>query len=373
MRIEINLDHIRRNTEGVVRVCAAHGIEVVGVTKCCCGHPAVAHAMLAGGVQQLAESRIQHVQRLREAGIDARVMFLRLPRLSEAQDVVRLTQVSLNSEVETVRALSDAAQALGITHQVILMLETGDRREGVMPDEAVDAARLIARLPNIELIGIGSNLGCIGGVWPTQDKVQLLVEIAERIERAIGINLSVISAGNTNHLDLVRRGEMPARVNQLRIGHGILLGPALPNVPLPYPFHPVFSVVAEVIELKTKPSAPDGMIATDAFGRVPQWEDRGLRLRAILALGRQDMLVECLRPRRPGVVFVGASSDHTVLDVTEADPPVHVGEELEFEPAYGAVATAMASREVPQVLIGTPAPIHVPTAPSTRCLSCSRE
>src|SRR5512139_94121 len=102
MRIEVDCERIRRNAQVIVRLCAARGIDVVGVTKACCGHPQVARAMLAGGVTMLADSRLTNVRRMREGGIDSDVMLLRLPRLSEADEVVTLTQISLNSEVETV-------------------------------------------------------------------------------------------------------------------------------------------------------------------------------------------------------------------------------------------------------------------------------
>jgi predicted amino acid racemase len=162
-------------------------------------------------------------------------MLLRLPCLSEADEVVRLTQASLNSEVETVRALSGAAQARGLTHQVILMVELGDRREGVMPEQALDTVRTVQALPGIDLVGIGANLVCIGGVLPTRENAQLLVDVAESIEQTLGIRFRVISGGNTYSLDLVVRREMPARVNQLRVGEGILLGlNSVTNNPLPY-------------------------------------------------------------------------------------------------------------------------------------------
>jgi len=350
MRIEIDCEAIRHNTAGVVKACAARGIEVAAVTKACCGHPEVARAMLAGGAGLLAESRLNSVRRLREAGIDADVLLLRLPRLSEAADVVRLTQMSLNSEGKTVRALSRAAQAQDLTHQVILMVETGDRREGVMAGQALDTARAMVGLPGIDLVGVGTNVACISGVLPSQENVQSLVDVAESIERALGIRFRVISGGNTYNLDLLDDDAVSARVNQLRIGHGILVGPPTPYKPLPFPFQTVFNVVAEVIEVQTKPSAPEGQTLVDAFGLVPRWDDLGPRQRAILAIGRQDLYVDGLRPKRPGARIVGASSDHLVVDVTEADPPVHVGDELEFDPIYAAVATAMASVGVTQVV-----------------------
>ncbi|MGD8967520.1 MAG: alanine/ornithine racemase family PLP-dependent enzyme [Anaerolineae bacterium] len=351
MRLEVDCERIRRNAATIAELCASRGIDVVGVTKSCCGHPEVARAMLAGGVRTLAESRLSNVRRLRDAGIQADVMLLRLPALSEADEVVRLTHVSLNSEIETVRALSRAAQRRGVTHQVILMVETGDRREGVMPQDALEAARTMRALPGIDLVGIGTNLVCIGGVLPTIESTQALVDLVRSIERAFETRFRVISGGNTYSLDFVLRDEMPRGVNQLRVGEGILLGVnSVTKNPLPCPHQDAFMVVAEVIEVKTKPSLPEGPMATDAFGRVPEWEDLGLRRRAILAMGEQDMRISGLRPRRQGVTIVGASSDHLVVDVTDAHPPVQLGDELVLDPQYTAVATAMASAGVPKVI-----------------------
>ena len=352
MRIEVDCARLQRNTEAVVKLCAPHGIEVVGVTKACCGHPDVARAMLAGGASRLAESRLSNVRRLRQAGVEAEIMLLRLPAMSEADEVVRLTQVSLNSQVETVRALSQAASARGVTHRVILMVETGDRREGVMPERALEVSRAMASLPNIELIGLGANTTCIGGVLPTRENTQLLVDVAETVERQLGIHFQTISAGNSASLALLLRDEMPARANQLRVGGAIMIGEvdSTGDWPDALPHQDAFIVTAEVIEVDTKPSVPEGRLAPNAFGDIPHWPDLGPRRRAILALGRQDLHVECLIPKRPGVTILGASSDHLVLDVTETSPPVRLGEELEFRPLYGAVATAMSSAVATQII-----------------------
>jgi len=344
MYIEVDCERLRLNTQTIAGLCAPHGIEVVGVTKACCGQPEAARAMLAGGASKLGESRLGNVRRLREAGIAAEIILLRLPALSEAEEAVRLTETSLNSQVETVRALSRAAVAQGRVHQVILMIEIGDRREGVMPERALEAARGMAELPNIELIGMGGNTTCIGGVLPTRQNTQLLVETAEAVERALGLRFKTISAGNSASLALLLRGEMPARANQLRIGGAIVIGEVdstgeWPNV---LPHQDAFIVKAEVIEVETKPSRPEGIVAPNAFGEIPNWPELGLRRRAILALGRQDLQIESLIPYRAGVTILGASSDHLVVDVSEASPAVQLGEELAFRPLYGAVATGMA-------------------------------
>lgn len=352
MRIEVDCERIRRNTEAVATLCAPQGIELAGVTKACCGHPAVARAMLAGGAGLLAESRLDNVRRLRKAGIHCPVLMLRLPSFDEVGEVVRLTQASLNSQVETVRALSRAAQAQGVDHRVILMVEAGDRREGIMPERVLEVARAMAGLPHIELAGLGVNVTCIGGVLPTRENTQLAVDLAIDVERALGLRLPTISAGNSASLALLLRGEMPARATQLRVGGAILIGEvdSTGDWPTAMPHQDAFVVWAPVIEVETKPSTPEGPVAPNAFGEVPVWPDKGRRRRAIVAAGRQDLVIESLVPHRPGVTIVGASSDHLVLDVTEADPAVRLGEELAFRPLYGAIATGMASRTATKVI-----------------------
>jgi predicted amino acid racemase len=331
----------------------------VAVTKACCGHPDVARAMLAGGATMLAESRLRNVRRLREAGVDAPVMMLRLPSLSQVDEVVALTQVSLNTQVQTVRALSRAAQSQGVTHQVILMLETGDRREGVMPENALQVARGMVGLPNLELIGMGANVTCIAGVLPTRENTQLLVDVAEEIEQELGIRFQTMSAGNSATLALILRDEMPARATQLRVGGAILIGEvdSTGDWPEALPHKDAFTVTAEVIEVETKPSVPEGPIAPNAFGETPEWPDLGDRRRAILAVGRQDLQIEGMIPLWAGVSILGASSDHVVLDVTEAEPPVRLGDELTFRLLYGAVATGMASSAATQIVHPLPKPL----------------
>jgi predicted amino acid racemase len=350
MRIEYDRDRIQHNAETLVHLCAAQGIEIVGVGKGTCGNIDVAKAMLAGGVRMLGESRLPVIRRLRAGGIDADFMLLRIPRPSEALEIVQLAKVSLNSEVKTVQALSSAAASLGVRHQVLLMLELGDRREGMLPEKAIKAAGEILRLPNIDLIGTAVNWACVSGVMPSAHKLDQLVAVTEEIERVYSISLPVISGGSTANLSLVLDGQSPRRVNQLRVGEAILLGTNMPVWrPIPGLLQETFTLVAEVIEVQTKPSLPDGEILYDAFGQVPVFIDHGIRRRAIVAMGKQDLFVDALTPRRRGITYVAASSDHMVLDVTDAEEPIEVGDELEFDTTYAGVATAMGRLDLLQV------------------------
>jgi predicted amino acid racemase len=355
MRIEYDCDLIRHNAKTVVALCATHGIDVVGVGKGSCGNVDIARAMLAGGIQMLGESRLPVMRRLRTGGIDANFMLLRIPRPSEAGEIVQLAKVSLNSELEAVRALSTAAVRAGVRHEVLLILEMGDRREGALLEAAVATAGRMLDLPNIDLVGTAVNWGCVSGVMPSVDKLQQLVDVTEEIERIYGVTLPVVSGGNTANLTLVLEGRTPARINQLRVGEAILLGTNVPFWnPIPELTPGTFTLAAEVIEVQTKPTLPDGEIGYDAFGGIPTFTDFGLRRRAIVAMGKQDLFVDALTPRRGGISIVAASSDHTVLDVTDAEPPIEVGDEVVFDMTYAAVATAMGRLDLLQMPTAQP-------------------
>jgi predicted amino acid racemase len=356
MTVTISVDcrMVRANAAAVVAMCAARGVEVTGVTKCCCGEPALARAMLSGGITMLGDSRVDSVRRLREAGVDCELWLLRSPAFSEVDDVVRLTQVSLNSEVAVVEALSAAAQQHGTRHGALLMVDTGDHREGVLPEEAVPVAEAIEALPGIDLVGVGTIVGELCGVLPTHENHELIVDVAEEVEKALGRRLRWISGGTSCSLPFVDAGTLPGRINHLRVGDAILIGPEETEettaYPLPIPHREVFFVAAEVIEVIRKPWLPIGPIGPDANMCIRHWEDRGHRRRAIVALGEQDMRTQHLAPRRLGVEIIGASSDHLVLDVEDAQPPVHVGESLDFVARYCAVASAWPNRLVRRIL-----------------------
>ena len=280
------------------------------------------------------------------------MLLLRLPSQSEADQVVALAQTSLNSEIETVRALGRAAVAQGLTHDVILMVEMGDRREGVMPEDALPAARAMAAVDGVELIGIGTSLSCIGGILPTCENMTWFIDIVEKLEQDLGRQFEIVSGGHTGNLGFVYRGEMPDRVNHLRIGEGILFGvDSTTFCELPMPCRHTFKVFAEVIELKDKPSLPSGGPSastpstacrrgrTTASADAPSWRSERSTCRPTASW-----------PARPGITYVGASSDHLVLDVTDARPPVRLGEELEFDVLYPAISTGWSSVNTTKVI-----------------------
>ncbi|MHB9057517.1 MAG: alanine/ornithine racemase family PLP-dependent enzyme [Bacillota bacterium] len=353
-RIEIDLPKIEANTRTIVAMCHRAGVnEVIGVTKGTLAHPGVARAMLAGRATGLADARLRNLARLREEGFTAPLTLLRLPSLSQVDEVVRLADRSLNSEPETLRALSRAAVAAGRTHGVTLMVELGDRREGMPPEEVVETARLVAGLPGLELVGLGTNLTCYGAVIPSPANVGRLVELAETVRHEVGRPVPVVSGGNSSSLKLVMDGKLPRGVTELRIGDALMRGHETAYGELiPGTTDETFTVVAEVVEVREKPSLPDGEMGHDAFWNVPIFTDRGIRRRAILALGRQDVAPDNLAPLDQGMIVLGASSDHLLVDVSDAAGPVRLGDEVRFLPSYAGILQAMTSPYVDQLVVG---------------------
>ena len=271
--------------------------------------------------------------------------------------MVRITDISLNSETDVLKALDVQAGLQDRRHQVILMVDLGDLREGFWDrNELLEAALLVENhLHNLELAGIGTNLGCYGSIAPTPEKLQELVQCAEMIEANIGRELEFISGGATSSLPRIFEDNMPSRVNLLRVGEGILLAKDLQDLwgyDMSYMHRDVFTLRAEVIEVKDKPTYPVGEIMFDSFGNTPEYEDRGIRKRAILGLGKVDYAFpEDLIPRERGISVIGASSDHTILDVEDAERDIKVGDIIEFDMCYSNLVYVSCSDNVEKVYI----------------------
>ena len=344
--IIIDLNKIEHNARTIVALCRKNGIEVCGVTKVTCGMPQVARAMLRGGVACIGESRMKNIHRLKANGVATEYTLLRIPPLSAAEDIVTSVNMSLNSELSVIQALSEAAFRRGLTHNIMIMVDLGDLREGVWPDDLLPMVREVVELPGIRIAGLGTNLSCYGGVKPSEKNMGQLVEYARRIEDAFDIKLRYISGGNSSSLNLIASGKMPRAVNHIRIGEGILLGRETVNrTAWPGTFQDAFLLKAEIVELKEKPSMPIGETGEDAFGGKPHFIDKGERDRAILNIGREDVVVEGLKSVDPKISILGASSDHLIADVTEAEN-VELGDELAFLMNYGALLAAMTSEYV---------------------------
>ncbi|MBK5241764.1 ornithine racemase Orr [Clostridium sp.] len=340
--VEVDLVKLTHNAKKVLAMCNEKNIDVTMVTKVFCANKPIVEAILSAGVKSVADSRIMNLKKMND--LNCTKMMLRIPMISEAEEIVRYSDVSLNSELATIVKLGHAAKDSNKTHNIILMVDLGDLREGVLIQDLIKTVEKIIEIDNVKLIGLGTNLTCYGGVIPDRENLGKLIELKLDVEKTFGLNLSVISGGNSSSLYMVMNDTMPKEINQLRIGESIVLGRETAyGLHVPNCYEDAFILKGEIIEIKSKPTLPRGTIGMDAFGNKPDFKDDGIRKRAIIAVGRQDIRLEGLTPMDKNISIFGASSDHLIIDVTDCEKELTVGDIVDFKIDYGCLLAAMTS------------------------------
>lgn len=354
--LEIHPDTVRANAAAVCGLCREHGIAVAGVIKFSDGSVPLARAYMDGGCTEIASSRISHLSEIKRDMPQVPTLLIRAPMLCEVEETVLWCDTSLNTDLRTLRALDAAAARQGRRHGVILLLDVGDLREGVLTEgELCAQARTIERkLPHLRLKGVGSTFGCYGAVLPDRENLSRLVQAAELVEQAIGRRLELISGGSSSSLLPLCGGELPQRINHLRVG-GFIANPISMRLNrgfiLPGVEEDTVFLRAQIIEVNDKPTAP-AKATLNWAGNPVHYEDRGVRRRAIAALGAADVGdVTKLLPVQPGVRILGGSSDHLILDISECAISYQTGDEVTFRMFYGPLLHAFTSRLVKKVYI----------------------
>ncbi len=355
-QLRIDLSKIRNNLDTVVSIAKQGGCSLMIVTKGFCADEHIVGEILKNDyVSYLADSRVQnlasYVDKAHMAGKET--VLLRLPMLCEIEDVVRYADISQNSELETIRALDAEAAKQNKKHKVILMIDMGDLREGMFfqDEEAIlKTCCEILKMEHVVLEGIGVNLSCYGAIIPKPDNLGGLCAIAEKIEKKFSIRLNIVSGGNSSSVYLIPKGELPAKINNLRLGESFILGNETAySQRIPGTYNDAVTLRAQIIELKHKPSLPIGDVGVDAFGQVPSYEDRGWIDRAIFAVGKQDMNPDGLTPLNTKADVLGASSDHLIMDVTKEN--YKLGDTVDFSLDYGALLKLFTSAYIERAYI----------------------
>jgi predicted amino acid racemase len=342
----IDMNKVRNNAKVIQDLCEDNGVELACVIKGFNGIPEVAEEMVKSGCKQLGSSRMEQLREIKLRGLGIDTLLLRIPMLSEAELVVKYADISLNSQKEVLDKLNVLALEYGIRHRVILMRDLGDLREGLFDRESLTelAVYVENELSGLILEGIGTNLSCYGSITPSEDNLNELVDNAEEIEDIIGRELKYISGGATTTLPLLYMGKLPERINHLRVGEGIICALDLPlywDTEIDGLETGVFRIEAEVIEIAKKPTYPIGTKCVNAFGDTPEYIDRGVRSRVLLAIGNKDVgSYTKLLPTEEGIELVGASSDHLIIDIENAKREIKLGDIFEFDLFYQGVLFA---------------------------------
>ncbi|MDP8011795.1 MAG: alanine/ornithine racemase family PLP-dependent enzyme [Thermoplasmata archaeon] len=340
-KLFIFLNKIEENARKLKHLLSKEGIDILGITKVMLGNPKYAEILIKSGITNIGDSRIQNITKMKKYGIDAKFFQIRAPQISEVEYTVKYADAAFVTEIETVKALSYYSKKLERKFGYLVMVEMGDLREGVMPEDLLQFVNESMKY-GIEFLGIGTNLGCYGGVIPTREKIDELVQLKDLLEDH-GISSKIVSGGATDTLQLFEKKELKG-INQLRLGESIVLGrDTTGNREIEYLNRDTVILEAEIIEIKNKPSKPYGKIGHDAFGHVPEIPDIGIRRRAIIALGKQDVELESLIPLDNKIKILGGSGDHVILDITDSEENYKVGSVIKFNVLYPALLKLMTS------------------------------
>lgn len=357
-RITINPEVLRHNIDVIDGWMTKHGANWTLVTKVLCGHADTLHVLQKLGVRSMGDSRIDNLQAIERIVPNFESWYLRLPHLSAVPRIVAAADVSLNSEIEIIKAINQEAGRQNRVHRIIVMIELGDLREGILPGSLVEFYKQIFELPHIEVIGIGANIGCLAGAVPNKDQLMQLALYRELLELKFERKLPMISAGSSSVLPLLLEEQVPKAINHFRIGEAVFLGTDLINGgTLPGLRDDAITLEAEIIEIKEKNLVPmgDTSLITPFESDIPNDENaeanpsrRGYRV--IVAIGQLDTDVAGLTPRQPGFRLAGASSDVAVLNIGENDAGLKIGDSIQFGVNYSALLRLMSGKYTDQVI-----------------------
>lgn len=339
--ITINLRKIQDNLDQIRKLCQESGLQLTPVSKVVMGHPKIAR-LYQEETHSIGDSRIYDILRMKFHGIEGPFMLIRTPALSDVESVVESCDISMQSDLEVLSAMNDVALKLNKKHRVIIMLEMGDLREGILLEQLKAFLQKSRTFTGISLEGVGTNATCFAGLIPTVENLSFLFEACQIFEDLIQ-KKPIVSGGGSNLMPLILSKKLPSCINHVRIGESIVMGvDAIRGEAIPGTWQDCFSLSGEVIELITKASKIMGPLAHNAFGENPTFVDAGPRKRALLNIGRLDTDIKQIQAINKGVQILGASSDHLVLDVEDAKD-LHIGALLEFRLNYSSLLFAMNS------------------------------
>lgn len=351
----INLKKLRYNLNFLQNYCKLKGLEMIGVVKGCYAVLPIIHCFYHEGLTTLGLSKVSVVNQIAPF-LHQKPLLITLPSKNQAAQVTRFFKASLNSEISTIRALAKAANQNRAYHEILLMVDNGDLREGVMPDKVLKTVQEILKIKStyLKFAGLGANLACCSGTLPSHENLTILQDLAEEIESKLAVEVKTISIGGSVVLDWMQSNNLPPRINQIRLGEAIFLG-NIPAVNRPHPslYTDVLTFMGEVLELKEKPSTPTGQIGRNLLGKVPVFKNRGHRKRAIINFGLLDTEPTGLTPRLAHLERISCTSNYTIYDVTDCEKHIQTGDVLKFDLNFRAMVQSFLSPYIQIKVIDT--------------------
>ncbi len=352
--LKVYRDKLKHNHAFLSELFKKNDIEWGAVTKLFCGNEDLIREIINLGIREVHDSRISNLAVVKKIDPDVQTVYIKPPPRKIIPDIVRFADVSFDSDIGTIKMLSKEAKKQKKVHKIIIMIEMGDLREGVVREDLVDFYEQVFKLPNISISGIGTNLNCLHGVMPNTDKLIQLSLYKQIIELKFNKKIPYISGGTSVTVPLLLRNQIPHEINHFRIGESLYFGLDLFSGKTIEGMEPsVMELFSQIIELYEKPVVPSGELGSNPFGEVAEIDEKlygKTSNRAIIDVGFLDIDPKFLIPVNPNVEIVDASSDMLVVDVGENKDGYKVGDMLRFRLKYMGALGIMNSDYIDKII-----------------------
>lgn len=325
------------------------------VTKLLCGNKDFINEVLRLGTTEIHDSRLRNLEVIKKMAPHVQTVYIKPPPKRSIPRIVRWADVTFNTDYTTIKLLSEEAVRQQKEHKVIIMVEMGDLREGVMGDKLADFYSKVFELPNIHIVGLGANLNCLNGVMPNQDKLIQLCLYKKVIELEYGKEIPWVSGGTSVVVPLLMQQRLPKGVNHFRVGEILYFGNNLfTEEAVPGMETRVFELDAEIIDITEKPRNPEGELAANPSGETFEIDESQYgktSKRAILDIGLLDVNPKYLHPDDGKLEVLGASSDMLVMDLGDNPKGYKVGDLMTFSMDYMGALALLNSDYIPKRVI----------------------
>lgn len=331
----VDLDVLERNIARMAERARACGVRLRPHGKT---HKVieVGRRQLAAGATGLSLAKPSEAEVFAEAGFDD--LFIAYPvvgadkarRLLALADRLRRLAVGVDS-VEGAATLAGAFRAASRTLDVMLKIDSGLHRVGVLPERALETARRLADLPGLRLRGIFTHAGHGYGEETPDGVAQVarqegrtMTSVADEL-RGAGLAIEEVSVGST---PTAREAMAQPGVTECRPGN--------------YVYHD-----GSQVALGTCGPADCAMTVLATVVSVPAAD------RAVVDAGSKTLSTDPLRPRAIGYGQIAGrrsrlqrlSEEHGVIDV-EGGETFRVGERVRILPNHACVVSNLHDRLV---------------------------
>ncbi len=352
--ITLNRKKLSENFNYLTDLFNSQGIQWAIVTKVLCGNMTFLEEVVKLGVSQLCDSRITNLKAIKKIAPSIETIYIKPPPSRSIPELVKYADISVNTQFKTIKLISEEALRQNKIHKILIMIEMGELREGVMRDDFMQFYEKVFELPNIEVVGIGTNLTCLYGVLPNQDKLIQLCLYEQLIEAKFNKKIPYVSGGSSVSIPLIFEKLLPKGINHFRVGETLFLGTDVYHDTTLGNMHNAFELYAEIIELIEKPTVPSGSMGTNVEGHAFEFGDDEAgktSFRAILDLGLLDVEINHIVPADPDIKFAGSSSDMIVLDLGINQKKYRTGDLVKFSIDYMGMLRIMNSRYIDKKVI----------------------